>query len=141
MHRFFLFTSFSFLILNGCDFRTQPRVITSTGEFSLFHGVVTLKVFETSTGDINYTVTHREPNGIGTMGPQVKAIRKSAPWSIYARNANEVWIFDGEKDVILVQFSDIHTTISDLVSVPDLLGRAPRQFLDLLPEDVKKKSA
>jgi hypothetical protein len=139
MRRFLVCTTFSFLVLSGCDATTPPPIITSTGEFPLFNGLVTVKIFQTSGGGIRYTVAHRNANGTETMGPQAKAIRKGPPWCIFVEDANNLWVFDGERDVMLVEYSGIHTTVSGLASVPDLLRRAPRQFLDRLPAELRRE--
>ncbi len=137
MKRILFFGAFLGVALWGCDHVSRaPKFITSTGSFELFSKQVVVNVFETLDGRINYTVRHKESNGVETVGPQAEPIARNHRWFIYPVSASEIWIYNGDKDVLLMEFSDKHTTLSNIASVPDLLKRAPPQFLHRLPADL-----
>ncbi|MEP7015638.1 MAG: hypothetical protein ABI925_09370 [Verrucomicrobiota bacterium] len=139
--RLVILSSIAFLSFAACDSASRaPQFITSTGIFDVFGKQITIKVFET-VGQINYTVSHKETNGVGTVGPQKQAIARDRDWFIYPASAGEVWIYDGDKNVLLMEFGRKHTTISDIATVPDLLQRAPSPFLNRLPSSLKTKGA
>ena len=140
MKHLLIFSALLGFTLWSCDHLTRaPKFISSIGSFELFSKQITVNVFETQDNRINYTVRRRETNGVETVGPQAQPIAKDRPWFIYPASASEIWIYDGDKDVLLMEFSDKHTAVSDIASVPDLLQRAPPQFSNRLPADLKPK--
>ncbi|CAN5296602.1 hypothetical protein BH23VER1_BH23VER1_21060 [soil metagenome] len=123
------------LCLSGCDrSRETPEFVNSTGTF-LFDGQMTIDVVETQDGGINYTVTR----GMRTVGPSNPPIRKGSGWFLHAASPDEVWMYDGESNVQVIEFlSDKESKSSDIKVVPDLLQRAPAAFVERLPAHLTK---
>jgi hypothetical protein len=73
------------------------------------------------------------------VGPTKPPIRKNGDWFIYPATADAVWVYHGDKDVLLIEFSDKGSKFTSNSVVPDLLLRAPAAFLDRLPKEMKVK--
>lgn len=78
----------------------EPRFITSTGSFNLFGGQMKVSVEETENGVIDYSVTRGE-----STAKTDPLIRKGSDWLLYAASPDEVWMHDGETNVLLIAYS------------------------------------
>ena len=143
MQRLIILAALLALSLLGCNrgpssdqtlsSRQAPSFITSTGKFKVFGGQSTVTVVETQNGGINYAITR----GTTTAGPADPLIRKGSAWAIYPASPDAVWMYDGEKNVLLIEFSDKGSKFTSLDVVPDLLQKAPPAFLERLPARLK----
>ena len=118
----------------NCDRQGLPEVpqfITTTGTYRLFGGQITVEAFEFQ-GDINYKITH----GPDTAGPREAWVHKGRPWFIYPAGPNEVWTFDGDQKIVLIEFSGNRIKWMSNDVVPDLLQKAPAEVLGRLPKDL-----
>lgn len=138
MKRSIIVFAFFALALQGCNrpssSHDEPKFIASTGSFKVLGGQMTVTVVETQDGGINYTVTR----GTSTAGPAGPLIRKGSPWLIYPASPDAVWLYDGGKNVLLIELSAEGSKFTSSSVVPDLLQRAPPAFLDRLPSQMKK---
>ena len=120
--------------LIACDRSAEaPRFITASGKFELFDKQMTIEVVEVPEGRINYTITR----GTGKVGLTEPPIRKSSDWFIYPATMDAVWAYHGDKEVLLIEFSDKGSKFTSNSVVPNLLQRAPAAFLDRLPKEMK----
>lgn len=110
-----------------------PSFITSPGTFKAFGGEVSIAVVETPEGKINFTVAR----GTSTAGPGNPLIRKDSAWFIYPASPDAVWMFDGEKSVLLIEFSGSGSKFTSSDVVPGILKRAPEPFLARLPPQLR----
>jgi len=107
--------------------------IDAPGTFSCFNDQLVIKVVE-STGDkLNYSVANKKISA----GPAEHALQKSAPWVIFPESLDKVWVFDGVKDVTLIElYSDGGAKFTSNQIVPELLKRAPTELVPKLPADI-----
>ena len=110
------------------DFGGLP--IDAPGTFHCFNDQLVIKVVE-STGDkLNYSVANKKISA----GLADHALQKSASWFIFPQSIDRVWIFDGVKDVTLIEFyGEGGTKFTSSQIVPELLNQAPPEFLRELP--------
>jgi len=113
------------------DFGGLP--IDGPGTFNCFNDQLVIKVVE-STGDkLNYSVGNKKISA----GPAEHALQKSAPWVIFPESLDKVWVFDGVKDVTLIElYSDGGAKFTSNQIVPELLKRAPTELVRKLPADI-----
>lgn len=83
---------------------------------------VEVEVSDVGGGLLNYRATFQQKR---TAAPQVAAIRKDAPWFIYAESAAELWVWDGVGSLVRIQFTDAGIRFTDNHVAPDLLLAAP----------------
>ncbi|HEY2250648.1 MAG TPA: hypothetical protein VGH74_06290, partial [Planctomycetaceae bacterium] len=77
-----------------------------------------------------------------SAGPAQPALPKSASWFILPESSNRVWIFDGVKDVTLIElYGDGGSKFTSSQVVPELLKQAPAEFLRRLPTDLPRENA
>ena len=113
------------------DFGGLP--IDAPGAFHCFNDQLVIKVVESSGDKFNYSVSNKKISA----GPADGALQKSAPWVIYPESIEKVWIFDGVKDVTLIElYGDGGSKFTSNQVVPELLKQAPPEFLRTLPADV-----
>ena len=122
--------------LCGCgDQNESPKFITNAGTVELFGKKMKVEVFNAGKGILNYRITRK-----GTKaGPGVTALLNGDNWFIYPTSLDAVWVYDGEKNVLLIEFSEKLVKLIGLSSVPDLLNRAPAAFITRLPADLRNK--
>lgn len=129
----FAFSSRLLVSLTSCN--RAPAFITRTGTFKLFHGQVTIDVFEAPESRVNYSVTQ---HGSGTWEPAKAPIQRSSTWFIYPVNRNSIWVYHGdEQRVVLIELDGRVFKITDNEVITDLLQRAPAEFLGRLPPRLK----
>jgi hypothetical protein len=140
MSRLLLF-AFALFLLVGCparpdvDYGAMP--IDAPGTFNCFQSKLTVKVVHAAGDRLNYTVG----NNRAVAGPSKAAIDESAPWVIFPEAADKVWVFDGAKDVTLIEiYDDGGSKFTSSQVVPEILQRAPEKFVQRLPAEMNSKS-
>jgi len=113
------------------DFGSKP--IQTPGTFHCFRDQLVVKVERAPEGKLDYSVGNKKV----AAGPGKPALRERDPWVIFPEAADRVWIFDGAKDVTLIEIStEGASKFTSSQVVPDILIRAPAEFRRLLPADL-----
>jgi hypothetical protein len=123
------------LVLCSCQQRPDyaTTVIDRPGTFDCFQHRMLVTVSSASNDVLNYTVSRKQSK----VGPAKPALQKGTPWIIYPESVDSIWVYDGTKDVTLIEFGTngaAKFTSNQVIS--DLLKRAPRAFLERLPPDM-----
>jgi len=125
--------------LSGCsempggDF--GGALIATPGTFSCFDKQLVVKVMHES-GRLNYRIA----NTRASAGPARAPIDESSAWAIFPESPKAVWVFDGDRDVTLIEIDpDGSSKFTSSQVVPDLLRRAPAEFAVRLPADVTRQ--
>jgi hypothetical protein len=128
------------LVLLGCsrtatiDYGRTP--LTAPGAFRCFNNQLLVTVHNAADGKLSYSVENARV-GVGSATPTLKA---GAPWMIFPDAIDKVWIFDGKDDVTLVEiYPNDGTKFTSSQVVPELMSRAPTDFVDLLPASFTQK--
>ena len=119
-------------------------IINTPGEHTLFadqRGSVIAHVYE-APPCLLYKVSFRDEKGVLTKGPwPLGPLRKGDAWFMYAK-APELWVFDGENAVQLVQLMSVEDSrglsTKTAKEFPEIMNAAPKPFLDRLPAELKK---
>jgi hypothetical protein len=111
------------------------QVIAAPGSFTCFGKQLVVKVVHDVSGRLNYTVANKK----AAAGPAKAAIEESSAWAIFPESPGRVWVFDGARDVTLVEiYADGSSKFTSSQIVPDLLRSAPDDFAARLPVEVKQ---
>jgi len=133
------FCALTILFLVGCSKAPAAdygrRVIAAPGSFNCFGKQLVVKVVPDVSGRLNYTVGNQK----AAAGPAKAAIEASSDWAIFPESPERVWVFDGARDVTLIEiYPDGGSKFTSSQIVPDLLGRAPADFAARLPAEIKQ---
>jgi len=105
-------------------------IIESPGTFHCFEGRLVVNVAHAAGSRLNYTVGNTK----ASAGPAKPTIEESAPWVIFPQAANKVWVYDGAKDVTLIElYGDGGTKFTSSQVVPAIVHEAPEEFVRHLP--------
>lgn len=104
-------------------------LIATPGTFRCFNDQLAIKVVR--VGDrLNYSVGDKRAEA----GPAEARIEGSSPWVIFPEAPERVWVYDGAAEVTLIEiYSDGGTKFTSSQIIPNLLERAPAEFVDRLP--------
>ena len=121
--------------LAGCSNASGPdyggALIAAPGTFACFGNQLVVNVVH-ETGRLNYRIA----NSRASAGPAHAAIEETSAWVIFPESPQRVWVYDGARDVTLIEiYSDGGSKFTSSQIVPDLLPRAPAEFLDRLPAE------
>jgi hypothetical protein len=130
----FLFLALSIVGLFGCSQQGASdhggTIIESPGTFHCFKDRLVVNVVHAPGNRLNYTVGNKK----ASAGPAKPAIMECAPWVIFPEAPNKVWIYDGAKDVTLIELSgDGGTKFTSSQVVPAIVHEAPAEFVRHLP--------
>jgi hypothetical protein len=123
--------------LVGCSWCGAPdyggKAIDVPGTFDCFDRHLIVKVEHARAHRLNCTVG----NNKASIGPSEAPFDESAPWIIFPETPGKVWVYDGAKDITLVEvFDDGGSKFTSSQIVPGVLKSAPAQFISRLPADV-----
>ena len=123
------------MCLAGCSDLSKPdyggALIAAPGTFACFGNQIVVKV-EHETGLLNYRIA----NSRASAGPAQAAIEESSAWVIFPESPQRVWVFDGARDVTLIEiYPDGGSKFTSSQVVSDLLQRAPAELVDRLPAE------
>lgn len=99
--------------------------IDSPTERIFFDGGLRIKA-EAKDGHVFWTAQR----GTASGGNRESEIKAGSRWFIAAESDSEVWIFDGEKALTLVQFTDKGIKFTGSSVVPELGRQAPKEVQD-----------
>lgn len=127
------------LLLVGCSKTPAAdyggQVIAAPGSFNCFGKKLVVKVAPDVSGRLNYTIASQK----AAAGPAKAAIEESSAWEIFPESPERVWVFDGARDVTLIEiYPDGGSKFTSSQVVPDLLRSAPSEFAARLPAQVKQ---
>ena len=137
----------------------QDGFISRVGEYRLYHGELTLTIYE-DKGKLNYTIGrtisirlspfHRFAEDVA-CGPAEPFIEKGSRWfalaeSPRARSPRAIWIFDGRDLLVQIAYDptkgrDDYWGATEYHSdyTPSIVRDAPKAVRDRLPESFKNK--
>jgi hypothetical protein len=129
-------TAVACLLLASCqqsaDFGGQP--IDTVGSFPCFQNQLIVNVTHAHGRQLNYTVRNKK----ASFGPSTPALDEDSRWLIVPDAQNSVWIYDGQRDVTHIEiYQDGGAKFTSLQMVPDLLDKAPADFVSRLPAKLK----
>jgi len=132
------------LVPLGDSVRAEKRgkdgeFITKAGKYTLYDGQLTIKVARQEGGTIRWSVLKAFKDDRNTkMEDTVKEppVREKSPWFILPASADAVWIYDGDKGMMVLEYSTpggVAGSSSTYGSLPsgwnDLLKKHPPQIL------------
>ncbi len=135
------FCALIMLFLVGCSNTSAAdyggQVIAAPGSFTCFGKQLVVNVIRDVSGRLNYTVANKK----AAAGPAKAAIDESSAWAIFPESPERVWVFDGGRDVTLVEiYPDGGTKFTSSQVVPELLKSAPAVFAARLPPVIKQSA-
>ena len=127
----------SLACLTGCAKQAATdyggRLIEAPGTYKCFNDQLAVNVVHAPGSKINYTVGNKK----AAAGPATAAIDESVPWVIFPESPARVWIYDGAKDVTLIEIDETGgSKFTSSQVVPDVLKRAPAELVRHLPAKV-----
>jgi hypothetical protein len=118
----------------------KSKVITKTGQYTLFDGKVILKVSD-AEGKLTASTTHTlKNNNTLTAGTSLPS-NKGAFWLVYPETPNKLWLFR-EPDLMRTEWKETKQgpiTYTTAFGGQNVLKVAPKALLDALPQEVLDK--
>jgi hypothetical protein len=135
-----LLLALSVISVDGCSRAPNAEyggaLIAVPGTFPCFNDQLVVKVVH-DAGRLNYTVANKK----ASAGPSKANIEESSPWTIFPESPKRVWVFDGARDVTLIEiYPDGGSKFTSSQVVPGLLQRAPAEFVARLPAEVTRQA-
>jgi len=113
-----------FLLLGLCPLAAAPQLIQSTGVYSLSESE---KIsLEEKEGIVKLT---RLSNKDGL------SIKVALGWKMYSDTDNLLWIFDGQSELIRVEFTAAKIVFQESLYTSQLWSEAPKRFEAMLPKN------
>jgi hypothetical protein len=132
------------------DRPAAANVVTRPGTHDFHDGRVRIAVTEVP-GGVRWHVTLSGPGGGGGVGHADPPVPKDAPWFVLVQSPDVVWVFDGRRQVSVIESREIATPQGPCpvvegtnLTLPDgwavvMRKNPPREFLDRLPAGLRPK--
>ena len=119
----------------------SKSLINAIGDYSLFNRVLAVSVFK-EQGKLKYRIIRKFRDKELTHSKTIEFVEDGG-WFIFPESPDAVWLFDGNKTLVIVRFKEndgMTSSYADSSTLPsaEALKSAPKLVVDSLPAALRE---